>query len=54
IVAIRCNPALRPFHQRLRAEGKPPKVAIVAAMRKLLIAANAMLEHDQPWSHQSA
>lgn len=54
IVAIRCNPAIRPFYKRLREQGKPPKVAIVAAMRKLLIAANAMLEHDQPWSHNHA
>lgn len=50
IVAIRCNPAIRPFYKHLRGQEKPPKVAIVAAMRKLLIAANAMLEHDRPWS----
>lgn len=50
IVAIRCNPAIRPFYKHLRQQGKPPKLAIVAAMRKLIIAANAMLEHDRPWN----
>jgi transposase len=50
IVAIRCNPAIRPFYKRLRQEGKPPKLAIVAAMRKLIIAANAILEHNRPWT----
>ena len=51
IVAIRCNSAIRPFYKRLRDAGKPPKLAIVAAMRKLVITANAMLEHDRPWSN---
>lgn len=50
IVAIRCNPPIKAFYKHLRDQGKPPKVAIVAAMRKLLIAANAMLEHDRPWN----
>lgn len=36
--AVRRNPWLRAFYERLRAAGKPPKLAIVAAMRKLLLA----------------
>src|SRR5208337_3112754 len=32
--AVRCNPALKAFHRRLRDNGKRPKVALVAAMRK--------------------
>ncbi len=36
VCAVRCNPVLRPFYLRLRAAGKPAKVALVAAMRKLL------------------
>ena len=36
LVATRCNPVIRAFYQRLRAAGKPPKVAVVAAMHKLL------------------
>jgi transposase len=37
VSAVRWNPALRPFYQRLRAGGKPAKVALVAAMHKLLL-----------------
>jgi transposase len=40
---------LRAFHQRLRAAGKPPKVALVACMRKLLTILNAMAAHGRPW-----
>jgi len=47
--AVRHNPALRAFHRRLRAAGKPPKVALVAAMRKLLTILNAIVAHQQPW-----
>jgi len=36
--AVRRNPWLRAFYERLRAAGKPPKLALVAAMRKLLLA----------------
>jgi transposase len=49
LTAIRHNPALRDFHQRLRAAGKPPKVALTACMRKLLLILNAMLKHGTPW-----
>jgi transposase len=37
VAAVRCNPVLRPFYQRLRAAGKPAKVALVAGMHKLLL-----------------
>jgi transposase len=40
--AVRHNPLLCPLYARLRAAGKPDKVAIVACMRKLLIILNAM------------
>src|SRR5271166_91949 len=36
--AVRCNPWLRQYYKRLRAAGKPGKVAVIAAMRKLLAA----------------
>ena len=48
--AIRCNPPIKAFYLHLRAQGKPAKLAIVAAMRKLLITANAMLQRDTPWA----
>ena len=47
--AVRFNPTLRVFHQRLRAAGKAKKVALVACMRKLLTILNAMLRDGQPW-----
>lgn len=43
LVAVRHHPDLRSFYQRLRTNGKPPKVALIAAMRKLLIILNAIL-----------
>lgn len=54
VVAIRCNPPIRTFYKHLRDQGKPPKVAIVAAMRKLIIAANAMLQRNHPWNSTTA
>jgi transposase len=44
LVAARYNPALRSFYQRLRAAGKPPKLALTATMRKLLILLNSALK----------
>ena len=41
LTSIRWNPTLKAFFQRLRAAGKPGKVALVACMRKLLVILNA-------------
>jgi transposase len=49
LVAARYNAPLRTFYQRLRAAGKPAKVALVAVMRKLLTTLNAMMKHQTPW-----
>jgi transposase len=49
LVATRRNPVIRAFYQRLRGAGKPPLVALVAAMRKLLTILNAMVKHQQSW-----
>lgn len=53
LVAARRNPPLAQFYQRLRAHGKPAKVALVAVMRKLLTILNAMMKHERPW-HDAA
>ena len=42
--AIRYNPVLKPFYQRLRAAGKPFKVALIATARKLLTTLNTLLQ----------
>jgi len=44
LCASRGNPILKTFYQRLRAAGKPHKVALVAVMRKLLIYLNSLLK----------
>jgi transposase len=49
LVATRYNPVIRVFYHRLRAAGKKPKVALTAAMRKLLTILNAMVKHQQSW-----
>jgi len=46
LVASRYNPILRAFYLRLRAEGKPAKLALTATMRKLLIVLNSALKPD--------
>ena len=49
-VAMRRNPPLRAFAERLRARGKCPKVVIAAVMRKLLLLAWSILRSGQPFS----
>jgi len=49
LVAVRHNPALRAFYLRLVAAGKAKKLALTAAMRKLLVILNAILRDRQPW-----
>jgi transposase len=49
VAAVRCNPVLKPFYLRLRAAGKPAKVALVAASRKLLTILNVMLKTKTAW-----
>src|SRR5262249_1562756 len=49
LVAPRHNPALAAFYQRLRASGHPTKVALIAALRKLLTILNAILRDRRPW-----
>ena len=52
LVAVRYNPVLRAFYQRLCRAGKAKKVALTACMRKLLTILNAMVKHQQPWRVQ--
>lgn len=50
MTAIRCNPVIRTFAERLQAMGKPVKVVRVAAMRKLLAFLTVMLRDRIEWS----
>ena len=47
--AIRFNPVIATFYNRLVQNGKKKMVALVAAMRKLLTILNAMIKHKQLW-----
>ena len=48
-VAMRHNPVIKAFYERLLGAGKPKKVAIVACMRKLLTILNAMVRDQSAW-----
>ena len=49
VVAIRHNPVIKRFYQRLVGAGKPKMVALIASMRKLLVILNAMVKSGRPW-----
>ena len=50
VSAIACNPDLARKYRQLCQAGKPPKVAITAIMRKLLLLANALIAQDRTWA----
>jgi transposase len=50
MAAIRFNPVIKSFHQRLIAKHKPKKVAVVACMRKLLTIINVMIRENKLWN----
>lgn len=49
LTAIRLNPWLRVYYLRLRSAGKRPKLALIAAMRKLLVAVWTVARHRRPF-----
>ncbi len=49
LVAVRHSPVFKAFYERLVAAGKPKKVALVAAMRKLLTTLNAIAKSGKHW-----
>ncbi len=50
VSAIRWNPLIKVFYQRLLAAGKPKKLAMTACMRKLLVILNAMMRDRANWN----
>lgn len=54
VSAIRCNSAIKTFAERLKQDGKPAKVVIVACMRKLLTIMNAMIKNNAQWNPKTA
>jgi len=49
LVAIRHNPILKAFYQRLIANGKNKKAALIACVAKLLRIIYGVLIHRQPF-----
>ena len=49
LTATRYHPVIRTCYRHLCAVGKPKKVALIAAMRKLLTILNAMIKARIPW-----
>jgi len=49
VVALRANPLLRVFAERLLAAGKPKMAVVGAVMRKLLHQAHGVLKHNRPF-----
>jgi len=54
LVALRFNPDIKRVSDRLIANGKHAKVAIVAVMRKLVVLANAPIRDDCIWARKAA
>lgn len=52
LVAVRFNPVIKVFYERLLSKGKLKKVALTACMHKLLIILNAMMNQNQSWQAQ--
>jgi transposase len=54
LVAARFNPVLKAKYRALLAAEKPPKVALTAITRKLVIQANALLRDQRKWTPKPA
>ena len=54
LAAVRSNPPIRAFYERLVGAGKPKKVALVACMRKLLVTCNAVVRDGAAWDPGNA
>ncbi len=52
--AMRCEPVIKEFAQKLKAQGKASKVVIVACMHKLLVIMNAVVRSGQAFSRTYA
>ena len=53
LVAVRFNPVIKAFYERLLSKGKLKKVALTACMHKLLIVLNAMMKNNHAWQTSS-
>lgn len=54
LAAMRSNPIIKAFAQRLSAAGKPKKLVIAACARKMVVTLNAMLRDNTEWKYAKA
>jgi len=54
VASLRAKHGARPAYEKLRAAGKPAKVALTACMRRLLVMLNAMIRDGSAWNPQAA
>lgn len=52
--SIQCNPVFKRFYGRLKAQGKIPKVALIACMRKMIVVLNTMIKNQESWRGEMA
>ncbi|MBK1875179.1 IS110 family transposase [Marinobacter sp. 1-3A] len=52
--SIQCNPVFKRFYEHLKAQGKVPKVALIACMRKMIVVLNTMVKNQEPWRQNMA
>jgi transposase len=52
VVAMRHNPVIKAFYERLVERGKSKKLALTACVRKMLVILNAMVRDNLPWSFE--
>ena len=52
--SIQCNPVFKRFYERLKAQGKIPKVALIACMRKMIVVLNTMIKKQESWRAEMA
>ena len=52
LVAVRFNPVIKAFYERLVNKGKLKKIALTACIHKLLIILNAMMKNNSFWRHE--
>lgn len=50
LAAARFNPDLNHTYRHLTGRGKPPKLALTAIMRKLIILANTLIRENRKWT----
>ena len=51
--AASANADMKAFYKRIRASGKPAKVALIAVARKLAVLANTLIREDRLWQHRA-